>query len=102
MNNSDQQQPNATTQGGNDSQSGSSKAGPRCLILALLLTVVPLLLVAMAAISMIGALVGQRLPLEAYTERYGDAFGIFLFRSGLANVFRTWSFQKWSQSQQCK
>ncbi len=50
------------------------------------------LLVAMAAISMIGALVGQRLPLEAYTERYGDAFGIFLFRSGLANVFRTWYF----------
>ncbi len=50
------------------------------------------LLVAMAAISMIGALVGQRLPLEAYTERYGDAFGLFLFRSGLTNVFRTWYF----------
>jgi cytochrome c biogenesis protein len=50
------------------------------------------LLVAMAAVSMIGVLVGQQLPPEAYTERYGDVLGLFVFRSGLANVFRTWYF----------
>lgn len=50
------------------------------------------LLIAMTALAVIGVLIGQQLPPQAYVDRFGDAFGTFVLRSGLGNVFRTWYF----------
>jgi len=50
------------------------------------------LLIAMTALAVVGVLIGQQLPPEAYVERFGHAVGTFVFRTGLGNVFRTWYF----------
>ncbi len=51
-----------------------------------------LLLIAMTALAVLGVLIGQQLPPEAYVERFGRALGAFIFHAGLGNVFRTWYF----------
>ncbi len=50
------------------------------------------LLIAMTALAVLGVLIGQQLPPEAYVERFGHAIGTLVFRTGLGNVFRTWYF----------
>jgi cytochrome c biogenesis protein ResB len=45
-----------------------------------------------AALSVVGVVIGQRLPPGAYVERYGAVAGALLVRSGLASVFRSWYF----------
>ncbi len=50
------------------------------------------LLIAMTALAVLGVLIGQQLPPEVYVERFGHVLGTFIFRAGLANIFRTWYF----------
>jgi len=50
------------------------------------------LLIAMTALAVLGVLIGQQLPPEAYVERFGHAVGTLVFRAGLGNVFRSWYF----------
>jgi hypothetical protein len=50
------------------------------------------ILVALAAMSFLGVTIGQNLPAEAYVERYGQALGTFIHRSGLADIFTSWFF----------
>ena len=42
------------------------------------------ILVILAVLSLLGVMIGQGLPPEAYTERYGQVLGTFVHRSGLA------------------
>jgi len=50
------------------------------------------ILVALAAMSLLGVMIGQNLPPEAYTERYGDALGGIVYRVGLGDIFTSWYF----------
>jgi hypothetical protein len=50
------------------------------------------LLIAVTALAVLGVLIGQQLPPEAYVERFGHVVGTAIFRSGLASVFHTWYF----------
>ena len=50
------------------------------------------LLAVVAALSMLGVLIGQDLPVESYSARFGPVVGPFVARSGLASVFRSWYF----------
>lgn len=47
------------------------------------------LLALVAGVSVLGVLVGQGLPADAYVARYGHAVGTFLVISGIADIFRT-------------
>jgi hypothetical protein len=50
------------------------------------------ILVALAAMSLLGVMIGQNLPPAAYTERYGQVIGTVIYRSGLAQIFTSWYF----------
>jgi hypothetical protein len=50
------------------------------------------ILVALAAMSFLGVMIGQKLPADAYVERYGQVFGTFIHRSGLSDIFTSWFF----------
>jgi cytochrome c biogenesis protein len=50
------------------------------------------ILVALAVMSLLGVMIGQNLPPDAYTERYGSALGTIVYRSGLAQIFTSWYF----------
>ncbi|MBN2564773.1 MAG: cytochrome c biogenesis protein ResB [Candidatus Eisenbacteria bacterium] len=50
------------------------------------------ILAVVAALTLSGVLIGQNLPREAYLDRYGDAVGTFILRSGLSEVFSSWYF----------
>ncbi len=50
------------------------------------------LLVAITGLAVVGVLIGQQMPPQAYVDRYGHALGTIIFRAGLGNVFRTWYF----------
>jgi cytochrome c biogenesis protein ResB len=50
------------------------------------------ILVAVTALSLVGVLVGQNLPTEAYLERYGSGLGKLIVWSGLSAVFTSWYF----------
>lgn len=50
------------------------------------------ILVALAALSFLGIMIGQKLPPEVYVDRYGQALGTFVHRSGLADIFTSWFF----------
>ena len=50
------------------------------------------ILVVLAILSLLGVMIGQGLPADAYTERYGQVFGTFVYRSGLAEIFTSWYF----------
>ncbi len=50
------------------------------------------LLVLLTLLSVLGVVIGQGLPPEAYTERFGEAGGSFILHSGLAAIFHTWYF----------
>ena len=50
------------------------------------------ILAAVAVLSVLGVMIGQNLPEEAYVERYGSALGSFVVRSGLSDVFTSWYF----------
>jgi len=51
-----------------------------------------LLLIAVTALAVLGVLIGQQLPPDAYVERFGRVLGAIVFHAGLGNVFRTWYF----------
>ncbi len=50
------------------------------------------LLIAMTALAVLGVLIGQQLPPEAYVARFGHVLGTLVFRAGLGDVFRSWYF----------
>jgi cytochrome c biogenesis protein len=50
------------------------------------------ILVALTVMSLLGVMIGQNLPPEAYTERYGDAVGGLVYRAGLTDIFTSWYF----------
>jgi cytochrome c biogenesis protein ResB len=50
------------------------------------------ILVAVTVLSLMGVLIGQNLPAEAYLERYGTWLGTFVVGSGLSSVFTSWYF----------
>ena len=50
------------------------------------------ILVVLAVMSLLGVMIGQGLPPEAYTERYGTVVGSILYRSGLTEIFTSWYF----------
>jgi cytochrome c biogenesis protein len=50
------------------------------------------ILVIVAVLSLMGVLIGQNLPPEAYLDRYGEAFGTMIMRAGLSSVFSSWYF----------
>ncbi|MBD3348688.1 MAG: hypothetical protein GF400_05790 [Candidatus Eisenbacteria bacterium] len=50
------------------------------------------ILAVVALLSLLGVLIGQGLPPEAYFDRFGPALGMLIIRSGLASVFTTWYF----------
>lgn len=50
------------------------------------------ILVVLAILSLLGVMIGQGLPADSYTERYGQVFGTFVYRSGLSEIFTSWYF----------
>jgi hypothetical protein len=50
------------------------------------------ILVVLAVMSLLGVTIGQNLPPDAYTDRYGQALGSFVYRSGLSDIFTSWYF----------
>lgn len=50
------------------------------------------LLVIVAVLSMLGVVVGQNLPLEAYEGRYGPLLGRTIAALGVADIFHTWYY----------
>jgi cytochrome c biogenesis protein len=50
------------------------------------------ILVALTVLSLVGVVVEQNLPLEAYTDHYGQAVGTFVYRAGLSSIFTSWYF----------
>ncbi len=50
------------------------------------------LLATVAVLTVLGVLVGQGLPPEAYVDRYGHALGVFAVRTGLTSIFTSWYF----------
>jgi len=50
------------------------------------------ILVALAVVAILGVMIGQNLPPEAYTERYGSVLGTFVHRAGLTGIFTSWYF----------
>jgi hypothetical protein len=50
------------------------------------------ILVALAVMSLLGVMIGQNLPPDAYTARYGQVLGTLVYRSGLAQIFTSWYF----------
>jgi len=50
------------------------------------------ILVALTVMSLLGVMIGQNLPPDAYADRYGQALGSFVYRSGLSDIFTSWYF----------
>jgi len=50
------------------------------------------ILVVLAVMSLLGVAIGQNLPPDAYTSRYGQVLGSFIYRSGLSEIFTSWYF----------
>jgi hypothetical protein len=50
------------------------------------------ILVALAVMSVLGLAIGQGLPPQAYTDRYGDVVGAMIYRAGFAEIFTSWYF----------
>ena len=50
------------------------------------------ILVVLAVMSLLGVSIGQGLPPDAYTDRYGQVLGSFVYRSGLSEIFTSWYF----------
>jgi len=50
------------------------------------------ILVVLAVMSLLGVAIGQNLPPDAYTDRYGQVLGSFVYRSGLSEIFTSWYF----------
>jgi cytochrome c biogenesis protein ResB len=50
------------------------------------------ILVVVAMLTLSGVLIGQNLPREAYLDRYGNALGALIIKSGLSDVFSSWYF----------
>ncbi len=50
------------------------------------------ILVALTVMSLLGVMIGQNLPPDAYTDRYGQVLGSFVYRSGLSDIFTSWYF----------
>lgn len=50
------------------------------------------ILSALTVLSLLGVMIGQNLPPEAYQTRYGATAGGLLVRSGLTDVFGSWYF----------
>lgn len=50
------------------------------------------ILVVVAVLSLIGVLIGQNLPPQAYLDRYGDFLGSLIMRVGLSDIFSSWYF----------
>ncbi len=50
------------------------------------------ILVALTVMSLLGVMIGQNLSPDAYTHRYGQVLGSFVYRSGLSDIFTSWYF----------
>jgi cytochrome c biogenesis protein ResB len=50
------------------------------------------ILAVIAVLTLAGVLIGQKLPAEAYTDRYGEGLGAFIMSAGLSDVFSSWYF----------
>ncbi|MCK4512427.1 cytochrome c biogenesis protein ResB, partial [bacterium] len=50
------------------------------------------ILVVLTVMSLLGVAIGQNLPPDAYTDRYGQMLGSFIYRSGLSDIFTSWYF----------
>ena len=50
------------------------------------------ILVALTVMSLLGVMIGQNLPPNAYADRYGQVLGSFIYRSGLSDIFTSWYF----------
>ena len=50
------------------------------------------ILVALTVMSLLGVMIGQNLPPDAYADRYGQTLGSFVYRSGLSDIFTSWYF----------
>ena len=50
------------------------------------------ILVVLTVMSLLGVMIGQNLPPDAYTDRYGRVLGSFIYRSDLSDIFTSWYF----------
>ena len=50
------------------------------------------ILVGLTVMSLLGVMIGQNLPPDAYADRYGQVLGSFIYRSGLSEIFTSWYF----------